>query len=163
MSSRVSRSGGASVASLLLIAVLCGCSASDDAADAESIPTRPVPPTAPATVVTEPGGAPVVEQFVAPDSFVCLAEDPRQAQVTVGWDVPTATDVTILLDGAPVHSGIHDELPFAVTAGTARGIGSTIVFDCAASDARTITIQWTVGASPPAEHVVQVVREADDA
>jgi hypothetical protein len=152
---------GAALASLLLLAVVGACSTSDD--EAAPIPTRTVEPTTLAPVVTEPGGSPAVEAFVAPETFVCLAEDPRQAQVTLGWDVPTATEVAISLDGEPVPSGIRDELPFEVPAGGARGIGTTVVFACDGSDARTITIAWSIDGSPPTEQVVNVVRGTDGA
>ena len=62
--------------------------------------------------------------------------DGIQAQVTVGWSVPSATDVTVLLDGASPPVGIQDTAPYQVPAGKAPGVGSTIVFPCAA-DAHT--------------------------
>ena len=106
---------------------------------------------------------PAVDPFVAPHTFVCLAEDPNQAQVTIGWDVPTASDVEIRLDGVPVPSGSAPSCRSRCPpAARAAGIGSTVVFDCDASEAWTITIQWTAHGSPPTVKVVHVVHEADD-
>ena len=164
MSLSAGRGRGATLPWALLIATVVGstgCGGADDGA--VPIPTRPESPPASAPVVTEPNGSPGVAEFVAPETFVCLAEDPRQVQVLIGWEVPTATDVEVELDGVPVPSGISKQLPFEVPAGPASGIGSTIVFDCDERAERTITISWSFDGSPPTQQVVEIVREADDA
>jgi hypothetical protein len=136
-----------------------GSSGSGGAATERSIPTRvPAPPT-PLPVVTVPGGAPEVTEFAAPRSFSCLAESPEQAQVTIGWNVPSATDVAVQLDGSVPASGIQDALPYQVPAGPAVGPGVAMVFPCDLAE-HTITLTWTAGSSPPTERVVAITKAA---
>ena len=54
-------------------------------------PTTSVAATPQPTTVTTPDGAPKVVQFQAPRRYWCLPAHPGQAQVTVGWSVPSAT------------------------------------------------------------------------
>jgi hypothetical protein len=36
-------------------------------------------------------GRPALTMFNAPSSYTCLTQDPTQAQVTLGWSAPSAT------------------------------------------------------------------------
>ena len=116
---------------------------------APGAPGIPIPPpttvaTTQAPVVTTPEGGPAVVDLVVPDTFTCLA-DGVEAQVTVGWSAPSATGLTILLDGTSPPSGIQDTMPYQVPAGTAAGIGSTIVFPCDSGTEHTLTMTWSMG------------------
>ena len=99
--------------------------------------TAPFPSTSP---VTTPDGAMAVLQFHPPTSFSCLAQYPSQAQVTIGWNIPSATRVTETFDGTMMHSGIRDALPFAVSAGV--NLGTTLVFGCDSGASHTIVLTW---------------------
>ncbi len=103
-------------------------------------------------------GPPKVVQFAAPRRFWCLQAHPGQAQVTIGWSVPSATDVAVLLDGRRLHAGLRRALPFAVLAGPASGIGATVVFPCRSGDRHRITIRWRMGSSPPAQRTVTIAK-----
>ena len=118
---------------------------------AEASPLTPavqaIPPQTVAAVTTTPlvttqSGQPAITQFNAPSTFSCLAAYRDQAQVTVGWHVPSADHLTVLFDGAPIHVGIIDALPFDVPAGRPSGPGTTIVFACAAGDQHQVTLRW---------------------
>lgn len=83
-------------------------------------------------------------EFGAPDSFRCLANG-IEGQTTIGWSVPSATSVTVLLDGTAPATGIQDSLPYQIPAGPAPGVGSTIVFPCDSADQHTFTFVWALG------------------
>jgi hypothetical protein len=151
---------------LVLGVALAGCSggsdasSSGDAAHEQAIPARTPPPSTSLPVVTVAGGAPEVTQFAAPSTFTCLAGDPSQAQVTIGWNVPSATEVEITLDGATPASGIQDTLPYQVPAGAPGGPGVTIVFPCEPANDHVITLTWRAGSSAPTERAVSVSKTA---
>lgn len=100
--------------------------------------------------------APEVAQFAAPKRFWCLQAHPGQAQVTIGWSVPSTTAVTVLLDGRALRQGLRHELPFAVLAGQADGIGATIVFRCGSGSHHRITLRWRTGDSAAATRTVTI-------
>lgn len=113
--------------------------------------------TVPATpAVAAPSAPPRVVQFDAPERFWCLVSRPRQAQVTIGWSVPSATRVTVELDGRPLRSGLRKRAPFHVLAGSPSGIGTTVVFGCRTGARHTITIRWRVGDSKPATRTLRI-------
>jgi hypothetical protein len=126
-----------------------------------AVQTLPTPTTAPSpstSPVTTPDGAMAVLQFHAPTSFSCLAQYPSQAQVTIGWNIPSATSVTETFDGTIMHSGIRDTLPFAVSAGV--NLGTTLVFGCNSGATHTIVLTWYGQGLPPLRRVVAVHKVA---
>jgi hypothetical protein len=147
------------VAPLLAIMLgACSGSSGSSAAASSPIPSRVAPPTTSATPVTTPQGGPAVTTFDAPSSFMCLAQDPSQAQVTIGWVAPSATDIAITLDGASPPTGIRTSLPFRVPAGPASAPGVTIVFACGPALQHTITLAWRTKSSPVTTRVVTVTK-----
>jgi hypothetical protein len=146
-----------------LVAIILGaCSGSTGSSTASTsprpIPSRTAPPTTSPPTVTTPEGGPEVTTFNAPTSFTCLAQDPSQAQVTIGWTAPSATQVAIGLDGAPPPSGIRNSFPFQVPAGPASGPGVTIVFACGPAFQHTITLAWRMKKSPRTLRVVSIAK-----
>jgi hypothetical protein len=155
---------------LALTVAVAGCGGGDDSAavtaplgaGGETIPrttgatTTETPVSTPTTATT--AGGPKVRQFAAPKRFFCLSAHPNQTQVTIGWSAPSADAVDVRLDGKRLHSGIRKALPFAVPAGPASGIGSTIVFPCRPARAHTVTIRWRTGSSVLAERTVKITR-----
>jgi hypothetical protein len=111
---------------------------------------------------TTAAAAPPIVQFGSVPRFWCLAAFPGQAQTTIGWSVPTATSATVLLDGQVLHQGIRKQLPFAVLAGKADGLGVTVVFGCATGRSHRVTIRWRNGDSP-ASHRTITIRKAQRA
>lgn len=149
---------------LTLAAVGCGDDAGSTTVTAplgaggEKLPPTTTATPPPTPTVTTTGGAPKVVQFAAPKRFFCVPAHPGQAQVTIGWSVPSATAVDVRLDGKQLHEGIRKALPFAVPAGPPSGIGSTIVFPCRPARTHTVTIRWRMGSSTPAERTVKITR-----
>lgn len=147
------------VAATLALAACTGDATSSNPTDTSAVPgppgtaapggpgiSIPQPTTTASTVaptITTPEGGPAVVEYSAPERFWCMA-DGILAQVTVGWSVPSATGVTVQLDGAELPSGLQDTAPYQVPAGSVTGIGSTIVFPCE-PDRHTITITWAMG------------------
>jgi hypothetical protein len=126
-----------------------------------TIPAATTTPATPAPPATTPTGAPKVVQFDAPKRFWCLKADPGQAQVIVGWSVPTATDLVVLLDGKVLPQGLLDNpVPFAVVAGKPMGLGVTVVFGCKAGSRHTITMRWSENGGPATTRSVTVVKAA---
>lgn len=149
---------------LALAGLVAACNRGATSSPVERAPL-PIPPvtSAPSTTaptITTPGGAPEVVQFESPTSFYCLAEYPDEAQVTIGWSVPSATAVTVLVDGIEPATGIQPSMPYQVPAGPPSGIGATIVFPCEPLDQHTVTIRWQMGSSPAAERVVTITKGA---
>jgi len=101
-----------------------------------------------------------VQQFDAPTSFSCLAQDPAETQVTLGWVVPSAERVSVALDGRVLPRGIRSALPYDVPAGPAVGPGATVVFACNPVAQHTITLSWSFKRSPSTTRVVSVTRAA---
>jgi hypothetical protein len=101
-----------------------------------------------------------VAQFDAPRRFWCLRAYPRQAQITIGWSVPAATDVTVLLDGRPLREGIRRKRPFHVLAGPPAGIGTTVVFGCHSGTRHTLVIRWSKGTSKTIERSLRIRKAA---
>jgi hypothetical protein len=95
-----------------------------------------------------------------PKTFRCLPQYADQAQVTIGFSSPEATDVTFTLDGKPLPVGIKDAVPFEVPAKDATGIGATIVFACSAGQSHTIEGSWVTGDSPSTTRTFTVKKEA---
>jgi len=166
---QVRRHRGCSWLAFVLGATLFGvtlgaCSGATGSSSASSsarpIPVRVPPPTTSPPTVTTPQGGPEVTAFNAPTSFTCLSQDPSQGQVTIGWTVPSATQVAIVLDGAPPPSGIRGSLPYAVPAGPARGPGVTIVFACSPAAQHTIMLAWRTKDSPATVRLVPVAKVA---
>jgi hypothetical protein len=120
----------------------------------QALPTPTTTPPPPTARVTTPEGTMAVLQFHAPTSFTCLAQYPSQAQVTIGWYIPSATRVTETFDGTTMHSGIRDALPFAVSAGV--NLGTTLVFGCDSGTTHTIVLTWYGQGLPPTKRVVTV-------
>jgi hypothetical protein len=125
-----------------------------------AIPTLTAPPSPSAPVVTTPEGGVAAVQFNAPTSFSCLSQYPTQAQVTIGWNVPSATGVTESFDGTTMHSGIRSVLPFVVPAGPAVGPGATLVFGCHSGVNHTIVVTWSRQGLPSTSRVVKVHTKA---
>jgi hypothetical protein len=125
----------------------------------QSIPLQTVPDVT-SPPVTTPSGQPALTQFNAPSTFSCLTVYPSQAQVTIGWHAPTADRVTVRFDGAPIHIGLQDALPFDVPAGKAPGPGTTIVFACAAGDHHRVTLQWDASGLRPMTRTFTVTKVA---
>jgi hypothetical protein len=136
------------VCALALTATACSESAnhktSSGAIDAggTTIPAAKTTSAPTAPTITTASGAPKVVEFAAPHSFWCLEAHAGQAQVTLGWSVPSATTVAVLLDGRRVHTGIRKALPFWLPAGKAAGIGGTIVFRCRSQNRHRVTVHW---------------------
>jgi hypothetical protein len=126
----------------------------------QAITVRTVPSVTTPPVVSTPSGQPAITQFNAPSTFSCLTVYPSQAQVTIGWHVPSADQVSIRLDGAPIHIGIEDALPFDVPAGPATGPGTTIVFACAAGDHHQVTLRWDAAGLRPVTRTFTVTKVA---
>lgn len=145
---------GAMVAGLVAVAGAAG----DDAPDPEGGTIPPPPATTAPAPPPAADGAPRVAQFHAPRRFWCLPAHPGQAQVTIGWSVPAATAVAVLVDGRRVPLGLRRRPPFAVLAGTPAGIGATVVFACRPRTRHRIEIRWRAGDSPAARRVVSVRR-----
>jgi hypothetical protein len=95
-----------------------------------------------------------------PKTFRCLPQYADQAQVTIGFSSPEATDVTFTLDGKTLPVGIKDAVPFEVPAKDATGIGATIVFACSAGKSHTIEGSWVTGDSPSTTRTFTVKKEA---
>jgi hypothetical protein len=150
------------VTAIVAFAAMSGCSAtSTDASARDPVPTRQAPSTTQPTL-TDANGAPIVEQFHAPPTYYCLstADTPRQAQINVGWSVPSATELDITLDGEPVPSGIRDTLPFHVPAGPPSGVGTTIVFACGQETPHTIEITWRTSSSTSTIRTLLITKAA---
>ena len=79
-----------------------------------------------------------------------------KAQLTVGWSVPSATGVTVELDGKPLDEGIRRKLPFHVLAGPPAGIGTTVVFGCRSGKAHTLTVRWRGGDAKTVERTLRI-------
>lgn len=122
------------------------------------IPTRTAPPTTAAPVVTTPDGAPALVEYHAPTTFYCLANTPNEAQVTIGWNAPSATDVSLTLDGEPLVSGIQPAPPYQVPAGGPTGFGATVVFACNPASEHTIKATWKMNDSPPTERTITITK-----
>lgn len=127
--------------------------------DFAPIPTRPVPTATTPPLTTDAAGALAVVEFAAPETFTCLAEDPAQALVTLGWSVPSATAVRLTLDGQELATGLQEQLPYQVPAGGARGVGAAVAIDCDGPPTRTITITWTADGVQPAQRDVTITKE----
>jgi hypothetical protein len=116
--------------------------------------------------VTTADGAPRITQFHAPSQFVCLSGYPNRAQVTIGWHVPSATAVSLALDGRALPVLPLPQLyatgqpPFEVPAGGPTGLGTAIVFPCVPGQRHTITLGWRAGSSPVARRVVTITKAA---
>jgi hypothetical protein len=91
---------------------------------------------------------------------------PNRVQVTVGWHVPSATAVSLALDGRPLSAPPLQRLyasaqpPFEVPVGGPSGIGATIVFPCVPGQRHTIALAWRAGRSPITRRVVTVTKAA---
>jgi hypothetical protein len=150
------------IVAIVAMVALAGCSDDGPPAASASQPL-PSPTSAPTTVlpvVTTPDGAPEVVRFVVPDRFWCLVDDPSEAQVTVGWHVPSATEVEVLLDGVAVPAGFQPALPYQLPAGGPTGIGATVVFPCEDGDQHSVTVRWRSGTSPTAERTGTIAKGA---
>ncbi|MDI9917320.1 hypothetical protein [Rhodococcus sp. IEGM 1379] len=82
--------------------------------------------------------------------------------MTVGWSAPSATDVSLALDGQLLPVGIQNELPYQVPAGGPTGIGAAVVFACDSATHHTIDITWTGHARPATSRTVTIVKEPSD-
>jgi hypothetical protein len=157
-----------SAASLLLAA--CGGSSSSTSVatsrPGNPIPTRYPPPSTTTPGVTTPNGAPRITEFKAPNQYRCMAGYPNRAQVTIGWNVPSATTVSLALDGRALpippltHIYAPAQPPFEVPAGPASGIGAAIVFPCVPGQRHTIALSWRAGSSPVTRRVVTLTKAA---
>lgn len=142
----------------------CGVSSSSVATSrpGNPIPTRFPPSSGPTPGITTPDGAPRITQFHAPNQFSCLGGYPNRAQVTIGWHVPSATAVSLALDGRALATLplnrllVPGQRPFEVLAGDPSGIGATIVFPCAPGQRHTIALGWRTEHSPVTRRVVTV-------
>ena len=134
-----------------------GAAASVPGGPGDSIPPRTTSSAAPPPLLTTAEGGPEVVEFGAPDSFRCLANG-IEGQTTIGWSVPSATSVTVLLDGTAPATGIQDSLPYQIPAGPAPGVGSTIVFPCDSAE-HTFTFVWALGDASTTRSVT-LTREA---
>ncbi|GAA2062955.1 hypothetical protein [Williamsia deligens] len=103
-----------------------------------------------------------MRDFVVQPTYTCLDGSPRRAIVTVGWTAPSATGVTVSLDGRRLASGLSNPLPYQVPAGGPTGIGATVAFACDGPPQHTITIDWTADTLNPATRTVTITREADN-
>ena len=153
-------------------ALLAGCgSSSSSTTVAKSragnpIPTRYPPPSTTTPGITYPNGSPRITEFYAPARFECMGGYPNRAQVTIGWHVPSATAVSLTLDGRPLPVPPLDRMyapgepPFEVPAGGPSGIGAAIVFPCRPAARHTIAMGWRAGPSPVTRRVVTITRAA---
>jgi hypothetical protein len=152
----------------LVLTVLCAlglaaaaCSGSGSSgkpidAGGSTIPKQTTTSSAPTPTITTATGAPKVVQFAAPRTFWCMRDPAGQAQVTVGWSVPSASAVAVAFDGKKLHAGIRDALPFWVPAGKAAGIGATVVFACNSRDRHRVTVRWRMHGSPAETRTVTI-------
>jgi len=128
------------------------------------IPTRFPPPDTPTPGITTPDGAPRITEFSAPHQFRCMSGYPNRVQVEIGWHVPSATAVSLALDGRPLSTPPLERLyaagqpPFEVPAGPPSGIGAAIVFPCVPGQRHTIALGWRTGRSPVTRRVVTVTK-----
>jgi hypothetical protein len=150
---------GATLVGVLVAACSGGTGSSAASSGGRPIPSPTSPPSTSPPNITTPDGAPAVTAFYAPTTFSCVNEDPSQGQVTIGWTVPSATQVGIVLDGAPPPSGIRISVPYAVPAGPPRGPGVTIVFACGPAQ-HTIMLSWRTKTSPATVRLVSVTKIA---
>lgn len=134
----------------------CGDEEKDDSA-AEPVQIEATVPEA--TVADGENSGPVAE-FDSPENFWCLEEEPDQAQVTIGWRVPSAEAVAVTLDGEEVHSGIRNKLPFTVQAGDPPEVGTTVVFPCGSGDTHEIGVEWSLRNGERASETV-TIQKAD--
>jgi len=137
-----------------------GASAAGIGAGGGTIPATTSTTTEDEPAVTTASGAPKVTQFRSPRNFWCLPAQPGQAQVIVGWKVPSAESATVALDGQRLHSGIRKNPPFWVPAGDASGIGATVVFACRPGESHRVTVRWRMPSAPPTERTVTVHKAA---
>jgi hypothetical protein len=100
--------------------------------------------------------ASAIAQFDSPRKFWCLPGHPGQAQVIVGWSVPSAKKVAVFLDGRRLHSGIREKLPYWVPAGDASGIGATVVFRCGSAERHRVRVRWRIPSSPAVNRTVTI-------
>jgi hypothetical protein len=117
-------------------------------------PTTSAPSSAPPATTSD--GAPEVVQFHVPRRFRCLRDHPRQAQVTAGWSVPAATEVTIRLDGKTIAQGLDHPLTFAIIAGPPGALGATVVFPCKSGGRHRLAFHWEMPDAPAASRVVTI-------
>jgi hypothetical protein len=88
----------------------------------------------------------------------------NRAQITIGWHVPSATAVSVALDGRalpiPALTRIYApaQPPFEVPAGPPSGVGTAIVFPCMPGERHTIALGWRAGRSPVTRRVVTVTK-----
>jgi hypothetical protein len=139
--------------------LLAGCSSSAGSAAATSPPAPAAPASSSASPITG-APAPAVTEIRGPKTFRCLPAYPDQAQVTIGFSSPDATDVTFTLDGKTLPVGVKDVAPFEVPANGPTGIGATIVFACSAGKTHSIEGSWVTGDSPATTHVFTVKKES---
>jgi hypothetical protein len=123
---------------------------------------RSVAPNTPTPPLLAGDGTLAVTEFHVPSSFSCLAADPTRALITIGWNVPSANDVRLILDDHALPTGMDHPVPYQVPAGGAKGIGATIVFSCAGPSERTIGIEWTAADALAARRTASITRDASD-
>jgi hypothetical protein len=151
------------VIGVTLVGVALGaCSGTSGSSAAPSagrpIPVRVPPPPPSAPTITTPQGGPAVTEFNAPASFTCMTQDPSQAQVTIGWSAPSATQVAVVLDGVQPPSGLRPSVPYEVPAGPASGPGVTVVLACAPAVQHTIMLEWRTKGSPATVRLVSLAK-----
>jgi hypothetical protein len=117
-------------------------SASPPSPPVQALPTPTTSPPTTQPLILSAEGGPAVVQFQAPTNFSCLAQNPAQAQITIGWNVPSSTEVTVRFDGSVMHRGIRQQLPFDVPAGPSVGPGATLVFGCNSGSTHTVVLTW---------------------
>ncbi|MBE7193276.1 MAG: hypothetical protein INR66_12430 [Gordonia polyisoprenivorans] len=144
----------------MAVLVVSACSSGSGGVYAP-VPTRTTTST-PATSVIDPGNVVGVRNFVVQPSYSCLDGNPRRAIVTVGWTAPSATGVSLSLDGRRLPAGLNNPLPYQVPAGGPKGIGATVAFACDGATQHSITIDWTAAGLTPASRTVTIVKDADN-
>lgn len=151
-------------AAALTAATVSGCTSASSSTPQESPILARTPSATETPSMLTADGAPAIAEFTAPNTFHCLAATTahnRQAQISVGWSVPSATNLVVTLDGMAVHAGIRDTVPFHVPAGSPAGIGTTVVFACGPATQHTLTFTWQADGSPVTERILPITKAAD--
>lgn len=155
----VSRYLPAAVLACIAMTGVAACGTDSDSGGLAAVPTRTSTAAQSQAPQTEAGGAIAVGDFVIQPTYECLDKTPRQAIVTVGWTAPSATSVSVTLDGRVLSTGIQPTLPYQVPAGGAPGIGATVAFSCDGPTSHTLALTWSADGLKPNTRTATITEE----